>query len=82
MPALSTICGNNGGCAEQYICATALYHMSVLSQRYSIIFDWGISAPGNDKEVVCGLNSIDKRYIYQLMSTFQLPGSKIFENRL
>ena len=76
MPALSTICGNNGGCAEQYICATALYLMSVLSQRYSIIFDWGISAHGNVKEVVNGIDSIYKRYIYQLISTVQLTVSK------
>ena len=43
-----------------------------MSQCYSIIVDQGISAPGNGKEVVDGLNSVDKRYIYQLMSTFQL----------
>ena len=28
------------------------------------------------KEVVDVINVIDKRYIYQLMSNFQLPGSK------
>ena len=55
--------------------------MSVLSQRQYIIFDWSISAPGHGKEVVDGLNAIDKLYMYQLMSTVQLPGSKIFENR-
>ena len=40
---------NNDGCAEQYRCASALYLMSVLSQRHSIIIDRGISAPGNGK---------------------------------
>ena len=40
--------------------------MSVLSQRHSIIFDRGISAPGHGKEVVDGINSIDKRCMYQL----------------
>ena len=50
--------------------------MSVLSQRHSNIFDRGISATGNGKEVVDVLNAIDKRYMYQLMSTDQLPGSK------
>ena len=48
--------------------------MSVLSQHQSIIFDQGISATGHDKEVAEGLNSIGKRYMYQLMSTVQLPG--------
>ena len=47
-----------------------------------MIIDWGISAPGNGEEVLDGLNDVDKRYIYQLMSTFQLPGSKIFDSQI
>ena len=82
MSALSTIWENNDVCAEKYRCATALYLVSVLSQRHSIIFDLGISAPGHGKEVVDGLNTINKRYTYQLMSTVQLPGSKIFERQI
>ena len=74
MSALSTIWENTDGCAEQYRCATALYLVSVLYQRHSVIFDWGISAPEHGKEVVDGLNAIYKRYIYQLISTVQLPG--------
>ena len=69
MSTLSTIWENADGCAEQYRCVTALYLMSFLSQRNSIIFDRGISAPGHGKEVVGGLNAVDKRYRYQLMST-------------
>ena len=45
-----------------------------MSQYYSIIIDRGISAPGHGKEVVDGLNAVDKSYIYQLMSKVQLPG--------
>ena len=78
MSVLSTIWENTDGCAEQYRCATALYIMSVFSQRHSIIFDQYISATGHGKEVVDGLNAIDKHYMYQLMSTVQLPGSKTF----
>ena len=52
--------------------------MSVFSQFHSIIIDQGISAPGHVKEVVDGLNDIDKRYIYQFISNVQLPGSKTF----
>ena len=48
--------------------------MSVMSHFYSIIIDRGIIAPGHEKEVVDGLNDVDKRYIYQFMSTVQLPG--------
>ena len=53
-----------------------------MSQCYSIIIDQGISAPGHGKEVVDGLNAIDKRYIYQLTSTVKLPGSNIFDSQM
>ena len=56
--------------------------MSFLSQFYSIIIDQGISEPVHGKEVVDGLNTIDKRCIYQLISTIQLPGSKTFEKQI
>ena len=82
MSTLSTIWENNDGWAEQYICASALYLMSVLSQRHSIIFDWGISATGHGKEVVDVINYIYKRYMYQLMSTVQLLGSKTFGKQI
>ena len=38
MSALGKIWENTDGCAEQYRCATALYLMTILSQRHSIIF--------------------------------------------
>ena len=82
MPTLSTIWVNTNGCAEQYRCNTAPYLMSVLSQRYSIIFDQGISASGHGKEVVDGLNDISKLYMYQLISTVYLPGSKVFDEQI
>ena len=53
-----------------------------MSQCYSIIIDLGISAPGHEKEVVYGINAIDKRYIYQLISTVQLPRSNIFDSQM
>ena len=56
--------------------------MSVMSQTYSIIIDRGISAPGHGKEVVDGINAVDKRYIYQLMSKVKLPGSVIFDSQI
>ena len=70
---LSTIWGNTDGCAEHYICASALYLMPVMSHTYSIIIDQGISAPGHGKEVVDGLNAVGKHYIYHLMSKVHLP---------
>ena len=79
---LSTIWENTDGCAEPYRCASALNLMSVMSQCYSIIIDQGISTPGYGKEVVDVLNDVDKRYIYQLMSSVQLPGSSIFYSQI
>ena len=73
MSSLSTIWENTDGCAEEYICASALYLISVMTQCYSVIIDCDISAPGNVKEVIDGINAIDKRFIYQLMSIVQLP---------
>ena len=73
---------NTDGCVEQYRCASALYLMSVFSQCYSIIIDRSISAPRHGKELVGGLNAIDKRYIYQLMSNVQLTGSKTFDSQI
>ena len=53
-----------------------------MSQCYSIINYRGISEPGHGKEVIYGLNYVDKRYIYQLIFTVQLPGSNIFDSQM
>ena len=56
--------------------------MSVILQCYSVIIDCGISAYGHGKEVVYGLNAIEKSYIHKLMSNVQLPGSNIFDSQI
>ena len=56
--------------------------MLVMSQTYSIIIDRGISAPRHGKEVIYGLNAVDKRCIYQLVSKVELPGSVIFDSQI
>ena len=53
-----------------------------MSQCYSVIIYRGISAPGNGKVVVDGINAVDKCYIYQLMSNFQIPGSNSLYSRM
>ena len=50
--------------------------MLVMYKCYSVIIDSGISSPEYGKEVVDGLNAIDKRYIQQLISNVQLPALK------
>ena len=52
--------------------------MSVMSQCYTVIIDRGIILPGHGKEVVYVLNSVDKRYIYQLIYNVRLPVSNRF----
>ena len=56
--------------------------MSVISQCDSIIIDRGIRAPGHGKEVVYGLNVVDRRYIYQLMSNVTFTGSNRFDSKM
>ena len=56
--------------------------MSVMSQCYSVIIDCGISVPRHGKEVVDGLNSVDKCYIYQLMYQVQFPGLVRFDSQI
>ena len=34
------------------------------------------------KKFVDGINAVDKRYIYQLISTVQLHGSNIFDSQM
>ena len=53
-----------------------------MSQCYYIIIDQGMSEPGHGKEVVYGLNAVDKWYIYQLMSNVQLIGSNRFDSNM
>ena len=54
----------------------------IVFQCHSVIIDQGISAPVHGKEVVDGINAIDKRYIYQLMSNIQRPELKTFDSQI
>ena len=51
--------------------------MSMLSQVFSVIIDCGISAPGHGRELVHGFKSIDKMFLFQLISTVKLPGETL-----
>ena len=56
--------------------------MSVMSQCYSVIIYQDISAHGHGKDVLDGLNAVDKRYIYQLISNVKLPGTNRFDSQM
>ena len=47
-----------------------------------IRIDCSISAPGQVKEVIGCPNSIEKLYIYKLMSLVQLPGKKQIDSHI
>ena len=51
-------------------------------QYYSVIIYRSISAHGHSKELVGGLNTIGKRYIYQSVSNVQLTGSNKSDSRI
>ena len=54
----------------------------MLSQAFSIIIDRGISAPGYGREVLYGLNAIDKEFLFQLIPTAQMPGEKRYDKHM
>ena len=55
-----TISENTKSCAEKYRCETVLYLLSMLEHAYNIIVDCGVGAPGIGREVIDGMNPIDK----------------------
>ena len=63
----STLYGNTYGCAENNRRATALSLMSMLSQDFSVIIHFDKSSSRHGREVEDGLNSMDKRFIFQLI---------------
>ena len=48
----------------------------MFSQDYNIITDFGISETGYDREVIYGINTNYKWFIFRLMETGKLPGQK------
>ena len=69
-------------CAEHCRCATALFLLSILSKSCIININHGISAPGHGREVVVGMNTTEKRFIFHMMATVQLTGSKWFDTQI
>ena len=63
----STIMEDTDGCAKQYRSASSLYLMSAISMKYDVVIDCAIGAPGHGKDVVDGLNAVDKRYLKTAM---------------
>ena len=63
-------------CEDQYICATALYLISILTLAHGIIINRWVGAPGNFEDVVDVLNATEKLFISMLMENVKIIGSK------
>lgn len=61
------------GCAKQYRCALALYLLSMLAAIHGVVIDRAIGAPGHGKDLVDGLNAVDKRYLSGKMCVLGMP---------
>eukprot|EP00957_Ditylum_brightwellii_P055900 4235758-Ditylum_brightwellii.AAC.1 len=51
------------GCSKQYRSASSLYLINTISVKYDIVIDYTVGAPEHGKDVVDGLNVVDKRYL-------------------
>ena len=50
-------------CVNQYMCALAIYLMTVLSSSDGFIMDCAINAPGHGNNIVDGINATDRCYL-------------------
>ena len=70
--------GNTYGCAEQYLCATAPYLLSILAHAYNTIIDCGVGAPVHGRYV----NATNKRFLSVLIADVQLSGVEAYESHM
>ena len=71
-----TMWDDTDGCGKQYRCGTALYLLSVLATTWGITIDRAIGAPGHGKDLVDGLNAVDKVYLRKKMCLVGTPEAK------
>eukprot|EP00957_Ditylum_brightwellii_P085039 6466309-Ditylum_brightwellii.AAC.1 len=51
------------GCSKQYRSDSSLYIISAISAKYGVVIDLIAGAPGHGKDMVDGLNVVDKRFL-------------------
>ena len=54
----------------------------MLSQEFYVIIEHGISETGHDIDLVYVINTIDKRFMLQLISTVKLLGIKGYDTQM
>ena len=54
----------------------------MLSQSYYVVIERGVIVPENGIDVVDGLNTTEKGFIFQLMATVQMTGSTRYDTHI
>jgi hypothetical protein len=70
------------GCCKQYRWGTAFCLLSMLSSKFQIAIDRAIGTPGHGKDVVDGLNAIDKQFLQGKTCMIGTPESADSEKRM
>jgi hypothetical protein len=65
---------NTDGGAKQYHCTTALHFLSMSSMKHIITIDQAVAAPGHGKDLIDGLNTVNKMYLKELMMRTSVAG--------
>ena len=78
----STIWENNDGCADQYICETAVSLLSMLVHAYNVIIDICGGEVRHDREVVCGLSATDKQFLSIILKTVQMIVVVLYDTQM
>jgi hypothetical protein len=83
------VLGKNGmmldvtdGWAKQYRCATAIHLLSMLSVKYGITIDRQVGAPGHGKDIINGINAVNKNYISKSFCKTNMPEANNATNRI
>ena len=54
----------------------------MLAHTYNIITNISVGAPGHGEEIIYGLNTTDKSFIYMLIATVKLSSSKNHDKQM
>jgi hypothetical protein len=76
----STMWDDTDGCMKQYRSGTAMFLLSYLAHVYDITIDRAIGAPSHGKDVVDGLNAMDKQFLKWLFRAIAEAGSNEDKN--
>eukprot|EP00957_Ditylum_brightwellii_P086985 6620620-Ditylum_brightwellii.AAC.1 len=60
-------------CSKKYRPASSLYLISTICMQYDVVIDNAVGAPRHGKEVVDGLNAVDKRFLRTAMFRNSIP---------